>query len=70
MKRSTLKANIDKILTKYPQEILQEELHSRTLPQRFYILMNVYGFYDSGGKERNNFQQLSELIELRFISTT
>ena len=26
--------------------------------------------YDLAGRERNNFQQLSKLIELKFISTT
>ena len=26
--------------------------------------------YDSAGRERNNFQQLPKLIELKFISTT
>ena len=26
--------------------------------------------YDSAGREKYNFQQLSKLIELRFISTT
>ena len=70
--------------------ILQEEL--RIFPQGFYILKNVYEFfnfllsavwytpihheqcifiiYDSGGRERNKFQQLSKLIEVKFISTT
>ena len=32
--------------------------------------MNVYGFYNSAGKERNNFQQLLDLIELRLNFTT
>ena len=30
----------------------------------------IFMIYDSAGRKRNNFQQLSKLIELKIISTT